>query len=41
MGRFMTSDRLDSSADTAKTLSWNRYSYVLGDPVNQIIPRTK
>jgi RHS repeat-associated protein len=40
-GRFMTSDRLDTSADPTKPLSWNRYGYVIGDPVNANDPTGK
>lgn len=33
-GRFMTPDPLRSSGSAINPLSWNRYSYVLGDPIN-------
>lgn len=33
-GRFLTVDPLGSSAKLAMPQSWNRYGYVLGDPVN-------
>lgn len=33
-GRFMTPDPYDGSARPTNPQSWNRYPYVLGDPVN-------
>jgi RHS repeat-associated protein len=33
-GRFMTADRYVASGGTSDPKSWNRYSYVEGDPVN-------
>ena len=37
-GRFLTVDPLGSSAKLASPQSWNRYGYVLGDPVNSNDP---
>lgn len=34
-GRFMSADRFAGSADYSTSGSWNKYSYVLGDPVNK------
>ncbi len=34
VGRFLTPDPYDGSAGPGHPSSWNRYSYVLGDPVN-------
>jgi RHS repeat-associated protein len=33
-GRFMTPDPYGGSARSGSPLTWNRYSYVMGDPVN-------
>ncbi len=33
-GRFLTADRYKASGGAADPGSWNRYSYVQGDPVN-------
>jgi len=38
-GRFNTVDPLAASADPKMPQSWNRYGYVLGDPVNGNDPR--
>src|SRR5205823_460666 len=35
LGRFNTPDPYGGSASVASPRSWNRYSYVLGDPVNK------
>jgi RHS repeat-associated protein len=35
-GRFTTADRFRGSTDFVVGDSWNRYSYVLGDPVNRL-----
>ena len=37
-GRFMTPDPSTSSQDPRIPQSWNRYSYVIGDPVNGTDP---
>lgn len=37
-GRFMTPDRSWRSANLKNPQSWNRYSYVVGDPVNRNDP---
>jgi RHS repeat-associated protein len=37
--RFLTSDPYQASAGTAQPGSWNRYSYVGGDPINKYDPR--
>lgn len=37
-GRFLTPDPSESSAGLEAPLSWNRYSYVSGDPVNYVDP---
>jgi RHS repeat-associated protein len=37
-GRFMTPDSSASSLSMSEPQSWNRYSYVLGDPVNSNDP---
>jgi len=37
-GRFMTPDHSASSLSMTEPQSWNRYSYVLGDPVNSNDP---
>jgi RHS repeat-associated protein len=37
-GRFMTPDPYQGSASTSYPQSWNRYVYVVGDPVNRIDP---
>jgi RHS repeat-associated protein len=37
-GRFLTPDPWGPSATPANPQSWNRYTYVLGDPVNNIDP---
>jgi hypothetical protein len=38
MGRFLTPDPYDGSADSNHPVSWNRYAYVEDDPVNFIDP---
>jgi len=38
-GRFNTVDPLQSSATPNNPVSWNRYAYVGGDPVNLLDPR--
>jgi RHS repeat-associated protein len=40
-GRFMTPDPYQASANPSAPQSWNRYSYVLGDPVNANDPTGK
>ena len=40
-GRFLSVDPTWESADAAKPQSWNRYSYVLNDPVNLADPDGK
>ncbi len=35
-GRFMTPDPSNGSMDPKTPLSWNRYGYVLGDPINLV-----
>jgi len=37
-GAFMTVDPLDASAKAADPLSWNRYAYVRGNPLNRVDP---
>jgi RHS repeat-associated protein len=37
-GRFLSPDPYSGSMDPANPQSWNRYSYLLGDPVNSIDP---
>jgi RHS repeat-associated protein len=37
-GRFLTTDPLDASAKVGDPGSWNRYTYVEGDPVNRFDP---
>jgi len=37
-GRFMTADPYQASAGAGDPGSWNRYSYVQGDPVNNVDP---
>jgi hypothetical protein len=37
-GRFMSPDPYSGSANPANPLSWNRYAYVNGDPINGIDP---
>jgi len=37
-GRFTTADPYGGSASLANPLSWNKYSYVLGDPINHKDP---
>ncbi len=37
-GRFNTADRLMSSAQPSTPLTWNRYGYVEGDPINRRDP---
>jgi RHS repeat-associated protein len=37
-GRFMTPDPATSSASPQDPQSWNRYAYVIGDPVNRNDP---
>jgi RHS repeat-associated protein len=39
MGRFLTPDRLRKSARLRRPQSWNRYAYVINDPVNRTDPR--
>jgi RHS repeat-associated protein len=39
LGRFMTPDSYYGSAHPSNPMTWNRYSYVLGDPVNYHDPR--
>ncbi len=39
IGRFLTPDPYQASGGPADPQSWNRYSYVIGDPVNYIDPR--
>ena len=39
VGRFMTADPANSSANANDPGSWNRYAYVEGDPVNRTDPR--
>src|SRR5688572_3496409 len=39
IGRFLTPDPYRASATKAEPLSWNRYAYVQGDPVNAYDPR--
>jgi hypothetical protein len=39
MGRFLTPDPNRKSARAINPLSWNRYTYVTGDPVNRRDPR--
>jgi RHS repeat-associated protein len=36
MGRFMTPDPFMGSGGPANPGSWNRYAYVLGDPINRV-----
>jgi len=38
-GRFLTADPYTASSGPGNPTSWNRYSYVLGDPVNWRDPR--
>jgi RHS repeat-associated protein len=38
LGRFLTPDPSDASAVLGEPHSWNRYAYVLGDPVNRTDP---
>jgi len=38
-GRFASPDPSTSSIDTKTPVSWGRYSYVLGDPVDSNDPR--
>jgi RHS repeat-associated protein len=38
-GRFNTADPFNGSARTISPLSWNRYSYTRGDPVNHADPQ--
>lgn len=38
-GRFMTPDPYPPSAKAGNPQSWNRYAYVIGDPVNNNDPR--
>jgi len=38
-GRFNTADPYQASAGPKSPLSWNRYSYTRGDPVNRVDPR--
>jgi RHS repeat-associated protein len=38
LGRFLSTDPAWESADLAKPQSWNRYSYVLNNPVNAVDP---
>jgi hypothetical protein len=38
-GRFLTPDRKRRSAKRRNPQSWNRYAYVLGDPVNKNDPK--
>jgi len=38
MGRFMTTDPYDGSARANAPGSWNRYAYLIGDPVNNSDP---
>ena len=38
-GRFLGPDRSSRSANRANPLSWNRYTYTLGDPVNGTDPQ--
>jgi RHS repeat-associated protein len=33
-GRFMTADPYEASGGTSEPSSWNRYPYVIGDPIN-------
>ncbi|HEY0141993.1 MAG TPA: NucA/NucB deoxyribonuclease domain-containing protein, partial [Thermoanaerobaculia bacterium] len=40
-GRFLSVDPTWESADLTKPQSWNRYSYVLNDPVNMVDPDGK
>ena len=37
-GRFNTADPYQASAGAGDPGSWNRYSYVVGDPVNRVDP---
>jgi RHS repeat-associated protein len=37
-GRFLTPDPFNGSFDPRNPLSWNRYSYVTGDPINRTDP---
>ena len=37
-GAFLTVDPLDSSAKAEDPLSWNRYAYVRGNPLNRVDP---
>jgi len=37
-GAFLTVDPLDASAKAADPLSWNRYAYVRGNPLNRVDP---
>jgi RHS repeat-associated protein len=38
-GRFSTADPATSSAGPSDPVSWNRYSYTGGDPINRLDPR--
>ena len=38
LGRFMTPDRLKRGVDSGTPLTWNRYAYVIGDPINSNDP---
>jgi RHS repeat-associated protein len=38
LGRFITPDPLLSSAHTGSPQSWNRYSYVMNQPLNRVDP---
>ncbi|MEW5978841.1 MAG: RHS repeat-associated core domain-containing protein [Acidobacteriota bacterium] len=38
LGRFLTPDPFGGSAKMGNPQSWNRYSYVIGDPVNRTDP---
>ncbi|MEN6633453.1 MAG: hypothetical protein ABFD84_13565, partial [Candidatus Polarisedimenticolia bacterium] len=37
-GAFLTVDPLDASAKAEDPLSWNRYAYVRGNPLNRVDP---
>ena len=37
-GRFMTADRSNANIDYGNPVSWNRYAYTNGDPVNGMDP---
>lgn len=41
MGRFLSVDPTWESADLGRPQSWNRYSYVLNDPINMVDPDGK